>query len=311
MLVSICIITYNRPKGLERLLKGLNKLEFSKVLSPQIEVIVVENSTKGIARQVIAEIKDGFQWPLKTDAEPKRGISYARNKCLSLASPEADFIAMIDDDEVPRANWLEELLLAQQQYGAEIVTGPVITHLPKNTPAWIVKGGFFEREHHPTGKTREVAYTNNVLIKGEIIRKLDRIFDTRFALTGGEDSEFFMRLHSYNYKIVWADEAIVDERVSPSRTNLAWILKCGYRAWSTHSLLEKEFYPSPKVQLLRVIKGGTLIFLGFLQLIPGLVLGKHKLARSFLYICRGTGTFAGLLGIENYQVYQKSAEVID
>jgi succinoglycan biosynthesis protein ExoM len=311
MLVSICVITYNRPQGLKRLLKGLNKLTFDKVLLPQIEVIIVENSTKGIAQQVIATIKNDFQWPLKTDIEPKRGISYARNKCLSLASPETDFIAMVDDDEVPKPNWLEELLLIQQQHNADIVTGPAISYLPKNTPSWIVKGGFFEREHHPTGEIREIAYTNNVLIRGEIIRKLDRIFDTRFALTGGEDSELFMRLYSYNYKIVWADEAVVEERVSPSRTNLSWILKCGYRAWSTHSLLEKEFYPSPKVQLLRILKGSTLIFLGFLQLIPGIILGKHKLASSFLYICRGAGTFAGLLGIDNYQVYKKSAEIIE
>lgn len=311
MLVSICVITYNRPKGLKRLLKGLNELKFEKISSPEIEVIVVENSTKGIAQETVATIKDNFQWNLKTDVEPKRGISYARNKSLALASREADFIAMIDDDEVPFSNWLEELLLAQQKYQADIVTGPVISHLPKNVPDWIAKGQFFQNERYSTGEVRHVAYTNNVLIRGNILRQLDRKFDPRFALTGGEDSELFMRLRSFDYKIVWADRAMVEEWISPSRTNLAWILKRGYRSWSTHSLLEKEFYPSFKIQLLRVIKGSGLIFLGFLQLFPGILLGRHLLANSFLYICRGTGTFAGLLGIDNYQLYKQSAEIVE
>lgn len=311
MLVSICVITYNRPKGLKELLEGLNKLTFSKVLPPEIEVVVVENSTKGIAKEVIATIENNFRWTIKTDVESRHGISYARNKSLSLASPKADFIAMIDDDEIPQPTWLEELLFVQQQYSADIVTGPVVSHLPKNVPNWIAKGDFFHRERHLTGEIREIAYTNNVLIKGEILRKLDRIFDTRFALTGGEDSELFMRLYRYDYKIVWADLAIVEERISPTRTNLSWILSSGYRAWSTYSLLEREFYPSLKTQSLRTIKGSVLIFLGFLQLLPAIIFGKHMLANSFLYICRGAGTFAGLLGINNYPIYKRSSEIIE
>ncbi|VEP15215.1 Family 2 glycosyl transferase [Hyella patelloides LEGE 07179] len=311
MLVSVCISTYNRPQGLNRLLKGLNRLTFNRISCPEIEVIVVDNNTKGIAKKVSAAIKEDFRWTLKTDVEPKQGISYARNKSVSLASPKANFIAIIDDDEVPMPNWLEELLLVQKKYSADIVTGYVISRLPKDIPNWIVRGKFFENPSFSTGESRHIAFTNNVLVKGEILRKLDRIFDHRFALTGGEDSELFFRLNSMNYKIVWANEAVVEEWISPTRTNLSSILKRGYRSWSTYSLLEKELMPSFKVQGIRIIKGGALILIGLLKLFPAVLLGRHMMANGLLFIYRGTGTFSGLFGIKNYQLYKNSFEIVE
>lgn len=311
MLVSICIITYNRPKGLQRLLEGINKLTFQQIATPKIEVIVVDNDTQRVAQKVCTAIQNDFQWTLKTDVESRRGISYARNKSISLASPNTDFIAIVDDDEVPRANWLEELLLVQKEYSSDIVAGRVVSRLPENIPHWIIQGNFFKQKSRPTGQLRHVAYTNNVLIRGKIIRKLDRIFDHRFALTGGEDSELFLRLNAMNYKIVWANKAVVEEWVSPNRTNLAWILKRGYRSWSTYSLLEKELQPSLKVQLIRMLKGISLILIGLFKLFPALVIGEHEIAKALLSIYRGLGTIAGLLGINNYQIYKNSFKITE
>jgi len=156
--------------------------------------------------------------------------------------------------------------------------------------------------------------TNNVLIKGEIIRKLDYIFDNRFALTGGEDTEFFQRLTIMGYKIAWSDEAIVEELVSPHRMNLLWILKTNYRCWATHSLLEKDSASSFKsflLKIIRLIKGSILIILGFLKLFTGLFVGKHMLAIALLSISRGVGTFSGLFKLSNYQLYQGAAEIVE
>ena len=52
--------------------------------------------------------------------EPRRGISYARNTCLDHVPHATDFITIIDDDEIPAQDWLEQLLLAQakaHEYG--------------------------------------------------------------------------------------------------------------------------------------------------------------------------------------------------
>lgn len=309
MLVSICIITLNRPQGLSRLLEGLNKLVFPDFPNINIEVIVVDNNTQGLAAQICSQFEQaGFPWTLKGGVEEQRGISYARNKSLSLVAPNADFVAIIDDDERPQPNWLNALLLAQKNYQADIVAGPVNSVYEQNTPEWIVAGNFFNDQHFEEGERRDVAFTNNVLIKGKIIRDLDQLFDNRFALTGGEDSEFFMRLNDMNYKIFWTEKAIVEEWVSAKKTNLFWILTSGYRCWSTHSFLEKELYPSWRIQIIRLIKGTALIVLGLLKILLASLTfatrGKNKLARPLLSIFRGTGTFAGLLGVSNYKLYK-------
>ena len=301
--VSICVATYKRPAGLRRLLQGLNQLNFRKVKTPDIEVVIIDNDTFGIAEQVSREIAPDFQWPLKTNVESQKGITYARNKSLVCAATNSDFIALIDDDEVPEPLWLDELLFAQQKYTADIVMGPVLPYFPEqDVPSWIIKGKFFDLPRYRTGDIRHVAFAGNVLVKTNILRQLDPVFDNRFALTGGEDSHLFMRLHQAGYKIVWSDEAVVSEWVPESRTKLQYILLRGYNSWLHHSLIEKELYPSLSQRIIRLMKGFALVFRGIVKFIPSLLIGKHFLVNSLLDIFRGLGTLSGLIGV-NYKAY--------
>lgn len=306
MKVSICVCTYKRPEGLKHLLQALNQLNFHKVKKPDIEVVIVDNDTSGIAKQVCREIKKDFQWDLKTNVEPQRGITYARNKSIACASNDSEFIALIDDDEVPEPSWLDELLFAQKKYAADVVTGPVLPYFQeKNVPSWVITGKFLALPRYKTGEERHVAFGGNVLVNATILRQFDPIFDNRFAMTGGEDSHLFLRLNQAGYKIVWTDEAIVNEWIPQSRTHLQWILLRGYNSWGHHSLIEKDLYPSLKYQAIRLIKGFALIIIGIATFIPSLLRGKHFWVNSLLYIFRGIGTLSGLMGI-NYKAYKNS-----
>ena len=304
MLVSICVITYKRPEKLRRLLKTLNELTFKKIECPNIEVIVVDNDTAGLAARVCSDIQSEFKWTLKTSVESRRGITYARNKSVALASPEADFIAITDDDEIADPSWIENLLLAQKQYNSDIVTGPNLPHfLDKNVPKWIIKGKFFAPPRWETGTRVSVAFTNNVLVKAEIFRSLNPVFDNRFALSGGEDAYLFLSLNKKGSKIIWADDAIMYDGIPASRTTVKWILLRGYRTWSDYSSFEKEMYPSFSNQFMRMLKGFALITIGILRLIPSLLMGKAAIVMSLLYVFRGMGTLGGLLDIY-YEEYK-------
>jgi succinoglycan biosynthesis protein ExoM len=304
MLVSICIITYQRPEGIERLIDRIGRLEFKYIEPPNLEIIVVDNDLAGLACKFCEQIKLELKWPITFGIESERGISYARNHAIDLASKASKFIVTIDDDEVPESQWLEELLLVQQKYDADVVAGPVLPFFSdKNVPNWVKKGKFFDLPRYPTGYPIQVAFAGNVLVRSEILRKLDKPFDERFSLTGGEDSDLFMRLFQAGYKMVWANDAIAHESIPQTRTTIGYILRRAYRSWSTHSLLERELYPSFQVQSIRTFKGIGLIVIGILLIIPSLFQGKYAVVKALRFICRGCGTISGLLGI-NYEEYR-------
>lgn len=299
--VSICAATYKRPSLLRDLLESLNKLEFVHIPTPVIEVIIVDNDSNSSAKSTVEAIKSSFRWPLKYFVETNQGVTYARNRCVCEASKDSDFIAMLDDDETATPQWLEELLINQQQFQAEIVAGPVIPVYrdAQQVPDWIKAGDFHSYERHDTGKKLDTAFTGNVMFSTKIVKNLKKdgsLFDHRFAHKGAEDAYLFACLNKQGYKIVWVDEAVLYEPVADKRLSLDWILKRGFWSWSVHSLIESELYPSFKIQSIRAVKGLGLIFIGVISVLPSLLLGKAKAAQALLRIYRGMGTLSGLMG---------------
>jgi succinoglycan biosynthesis protein ExoM len=306
MLVSICVATYQRPEGLKRLMAGLDRLIFTSREQPQIEVIVVDNDPTCSAQAFCEQLQLQFKWALKYLSEPQRGISYVRNKAVAEVNADTAFVLFIDDDEVPKPDWVEQLLIVQQEYEADVVAGPSLPFFPAHdVPKWVINGHFFEPQRYPNGHLLKYAGTNNVLVRAQILREMDQVFDERFALTGGEDSHLFMRLDQAGYKLVWADLAVVDEWVPKSRTNVKWILQRGYRCYGTYSLCEKELEPLPQVLVKRISTGSGRIVIGLISLLPSLFLGKAQSVHALLQIFRGAGILSGLMG-KSYNEYQNT-----
>lgn len=292
---------------MQRLLQSLKKLTFTRLFTPEIQVVVVDNDPNGEAIGFCDTLRADFAWQLDCYIEPQRGISYARNRAVAAVSKQADFIAFVDDDETPEPTWLEELLLTQVRYSADVVHGPVLPKFQEPVPDWIVKGGFFEPQHKSTGQLLEVAYTNNVLVKADLLQKHSSPFDERFALTGGEDSYFFRNLYAAGCRIVWANDANVYETIPSSRTNIYWLLQRNYRSCLTYSVWQQEckrdFLQRIHAQLYIGVKGLICLGMGIARFVMGFLWSYQARASALIQVARGLGCLASLVGI-SYAEYR-------
>jgi glycosyltransferase involved in cell wall biosynthesis len=219
--VSLCIATHRRPEKLSELLQDLTQ----QGRVPD-EVIIVDNDPAATAQPVVANrIQMGAPFPIRYEIQPQKNISLTRNRTVALASGE--WLAFIDDDERAPASWLAQMLAAAARYNADGILGPVDPVVPQTAPAWIRRGRFYEFPRMPTGTVippNRLRF-GNVLLRGSLIRAMPQPFDPALGLTGGEDGDLLSRLVLQGARIIWCDEAIVNEPVEPARLSLRWLLR--------------------------------------------------------------------------------------
>lgn len=304
MKVAVCAITFRRPEGLRRLLQALNALTFRDD-PPDVEIVIIDNDADCSARVVCDEMRSRLRWPLRYDVQPQRGIPYARNKAVACAIDIADFIAFIDDDEVPEPRWLDELVRVQQALSADVVTGPVVPEFLENVEAWIRKGRFFETARHPTGRRMDVAYTHNVIVRSDVLRKMGPCFDERLALTGGEDSHLFRRVHREGFSIVWADDAVVFESIPESRACFSWLVKRFYRIGNTRGLVSIDLGSPVLTRVLLVAKALVWAVIGLLVALIGPLRGRHVVVKGIRFMAYSLGMLLSISGMR-YEEYRKT-----
>ncbi len=310
MRVALCVATFCRPQGRARLLAALAELETPAFEPFDLAVVIVDNSPDAEAREQISRLAVDFPWPMHYVSEPRRGITFARNTALEKASAlDCDFVAFIDDDEVPGPRWLNALLVAQRHSGAAAVVGAVRPVFPAGTASWLISGGFYETPCFADGTEVTDAYTGNVLIDLRRLAALGLRFDHRYALTGGEDTMLFRDLRDAGGRIVYAADAVVFETVPETRTRLRWLLQRWYRTGNVEAALYlRGRRRGPWRRPVNVLRGllrvgaGSVLFLANL-----LVLGfgrKHRIVRPLYTLCRGCGILASTLGW-NYSEYRE------
>lgn len=303
--IVICICTYRRPRELERLLESLGKLSFTTITEPQISVLVVENDANALAREVCERYMLSLRWQLQYAIEEVPGISQARNRCLSLLAKDTNFLVFVDDDEVVAEHWLEDLVLAQKEYGADVVAGPVLPRYEVPPPHWMQKAGIHERARRETGTAIFESATNNVLVARSLVIECGLKFDHEFGLIGGSDKLFFQTADRMGAKMIWCDEALVYEYVSPERATISAILERSLRIGITDSkvLLRLE---GPFKSRLMFFWRGLSRFLGGTILAPIMILGgRPGLLWALRRTVYGLGSLMGGFGF-SYSYYRRN-----
>jgi glycosyltransferase involved in cell wall biosynthesis len=315
--VTVCACTYRRPEGLRTLLQGLGAQEFAETHRPDLNVIIVDNEGSATAREICQEFEQRSSVPVDYVHEPRRGIPQARNTCLDHIAPTCDFFAFIDDDEIPDADWLEQLLLAQARTGADVVRGSVEPIFPGDTPSWIRDGDFFgwPRRHPDTGAPERQdgeqlgsAATNNVLVRWSSVRDSGLRFDERLAFTGGTDALFFQQMSLAGLRIVYAAEARVRETIPAERASLRYLFRASYKLGANklpRKLRKKSgnehFFRMVLLVARRIPRECAMIGSGMMKILRALLSGTWKmdrLADGILRIAEGLGGLSGLFGVK-------------
>jgi glycosyltransferase involved in cell wall biosynthesis len=218
--ITVCICTYKRPLLLDRLLERLVRQMTAGKFT--YSVVVVDNDSRRSAEPVIVAFR-GAALPIEYCVEPRQNIALARNKAVEAA--RGDFVAFIDDDELPIERWLLTLFEACQEHGVDGVLGPVMPYFDEAPPAWVVKGRFYDRARYPTGFVIDgtKGRTGNVLFKAHLFEPGVPSFRPEFRT--GEDQDFFTRKIEKGSVFIWCDEAEAYELVPPVRWRRGFMLR--------------------------------------------------------------------------------------
>lgn len=299
LVIAVC--TAQRPKMLQACLESLDNM-----IAPddtQMSIVVVENDPEPHFTGAPAEeMKTSLSLPVFFHHERRKGIPFARNTALEAAlEQDPDWIALIDDDERAEPDWIEKLLKACREHKAEVGNGPVRRIYETPAPHWWKSQLLKPR---PTGTVITEAPTNNVILSARVVRKdgLGLRFDERLTF-GSEDIDFFRRTHAAGVKMIWVDDALVEEDIPASRVTTGRLLSRMHMAATSGAfnivLREGRF----KAALHFIPKSLRRMVFGLLATIVGFVLkpfAKKRGEKLYYYglirLMKGSGNLRGLLG---------------
>lgn len=290
--VAVCIPTFKRPKMLRRLLDALAALD----TDADVLVLVADNDAQAHAGFDLCHALTSYRWPLCAMVAPERGIAQARNVLIEQAlKTDARFIAMIDDDEWPGTDWIAQFLSCARQTDADVLQGS------------IQFGGTDGLEghgdiRHATGPVAMLQGAGNLLIRRAVLEEMAAPwFDPAFALSGGEDREFFVRLQRAQKRFAWSDEARAYGDIPETKDNLGWLLRRAYSVGNSDMRVLLKHGLSVGGILIELCKIGASFILSPLA---ALALAAHprKRAVPLQKLFRAAGKLGALMG-RSYHEY--------
>jgi len=293
--VAIAIPTFKRPRGLERLLAALEQLETAAA----VEIVVADNDAEHHEGSDLCEkLKADYRWPLTTIVVAERGIAQARNALVDfvLVHSSAKFVAMLDDDEWPDPHWLEALLGMQRATRADAVRGTILREFETRPGAWAAHCPGISAIREKSGPLPMIEGAGNVMIARHCFEELEQpCFDPAFALSGGEDRDFFTRLRRLGRRFAWADEAVCYEYVPASRSNLAWVLARAYRIGNSDMRVFLKYAPAWTHRFRESTKiAGAILLFPLLQIVLAPI--PTRRAEPLCKLYRAAGKIAALFG---------------
>jgi GT2 family glycosyltransferase len=217
--VSIVVATYDRPGDLRDCLRCLTRQESAR----QIEIVVVDNHpASGLTPPVVAEFPG-----VMLVAEPRQGLSYARNKGFAVSRGE--IVIATDDDVLAPTDWLEKLVAPFARPDVMVVTGNTLPFelesdaqrlferyggLGKGFAPKEADGAWFDSFRRRAVPTWELGATANAAFRASIfshpdIGLLDEALGAGTPAGCSEDTYLFYKVLKVGYTIAYEQTAFV------------------------------------------------------------------------------------------------------
>jgi succinoglycan biosynthesis protein ExoM len=284
--IAVCICTHKRPHLLRRTLEQLEaQATFGRFT---YSIVVSDNDRLQSAKPVVTTFSAASSIPTSYCVEPEQNIALARNKAIAIA--KGDYVAFIDDDELPARDWLATLLSACEVHDADGVLGPVRPFFDQPPPNWLIRGRFCERPEHRTGQRLhwKQTRTGNALVKKKLLDRTQPPFRREFG-NGGEDQDFFRRMIHAGHRFVWCNEAVVYEVVPPERWRRSYLLRRALLRGQNERLLLNARSISRSIAAVPL----------YALLLPFLLpLGQHLFLRYLIRLLDHAGKLLAAIGLQ-------------
>ncbi|MEM1106039.1 MAG: glycosyltransferase [Pseudomonadota bacterium] len=231
----ICVPTFRRNGPLAEVLAALQAQAAPAPGDVSVRLLVIDNNPDGRARAVVEAAGPGA-YPVAYLHETQPGVAHVRNRALQACQGD-QFLAFIDDDELPADGWIAALWQRLEESGAAAVFGSVEARFEGTPPAWMASGAFHAKPVLQDGPRLKPGGTDNCLIDLDVVRRHGLTFDGALSLVGGEDTLFFDALLQRGEALADAAGAVTYERVPPGRDTLDWLATRWRRTGMTDALM--------------------------------------------------------------------------
>ncbi len=292
--ICVGIPTFKRPHYLKLLLRILEK----QSTMASITVVVADNDARlAEGRKACAEIvAKGYKFPLVAVESTVPGIANTRNTIVqtALGIGDFDFVAMIDDDSWPEPDWLELLLELIEEFKADVVRGAMRPDFEVPPAPWLVKTGYFQSSYTKTGRIDQIHAGGNFLARIEVFRRMQSPwFSADYALTGGEDDDFFLRLKELGCTFAQSVESVVYERMPADRCSATWLKRRALMngtSWANVRMRRRPQGWTPAMEIAKIVGG----FLFGVASVGVFFWSRHRAFRGVYQIYRAFGKVQGL-----------------
>lgn len=242
LIIRVLVATYCRNESLAILLQSLDRQHLEGY---QLEATVVDNNLDGRAIKIVSKYAS---WCSYVHC-PSGGLSAVRNEGLRSVKASDFCFLFIDDDEFPSTDWAARMISMAVKHHAPMVSGPVVPIYATKFPSWARRLGFFEPSSYGR-EAHKLPSTNNSLVTMEAyVRAGAPKFDSCFDTTGGEDTDFFLRIAAAAGEAVSAPNAVTYERVARERARASWLWRRGMQLGAVNARTRFAHLPRPVVFL--------------------------------------------------------------